>query len=144
MVKVGDTRPEPVDIRVVAATNKVLEEEIARGAFREDLYYRLNVVSIHLPPLRERGDDVAVIARYFLQRYAREYASRARSLAPAALVAMMPNDSEAHNLLGITLASQQRFDTAGEQFKRALQLNPAHEEARANLARVTALQARGR
>jgi transcriptional regulator with GAF, ATPase, and Fis domain len=88
VVKVGDTRPEPVDIRVVAATNKVLEEEIARGAFREDLYYRLNVVSIHLPPLRERGDDVAVIARYFLQRYAREYASRARSLAPAALVAM--------------------------------------------------------
>ena len=88
VVKVGDTRPEPVDIRVVAATNKVLEEEIARGAFREDLYYRLNVVSIHLPPLRERGDDVAVIARYFLQRYAREYASRARSFAPAALVAM--------------------------------------------------------
>ncbi len=88
VVKVGDTRPEAVDIRVVAATNKVLEDEIARGAFREDLYYRLNVVSIRLPPLRERGDDVAVIARYFLQRHAKEYGSRARSFAPAAVVAM--------------------------------------------------------
>ncbi|HEU4384567.1 MAG TPA: sigma 54-interacting transcriptional regulator [Anaeromyxobacteraceae bacterium] len=88
VVKVGDSRPEPVDIRVVAATNKVLEDEIARGAFREDLYYRLNVISIRLPPLRDRGDDVAVIARYFLQRYAKEYASRARTFAPGAVVAM--------------------------------------------------------
>ncbi len=88
VVKVGDSRAEAVDIRVVAATNKVLEAEIARGAFREDLYYRLNVISIHLPPLRERGDDVAVLARYFLQRYAKEFGSRARSFAPAAVVAM--------------------------------------------------------
>ena len=88
VVKVGDSRPEPVDIRVVAATNKVLADEIARGAFREDLYYRLDVISIHLPPLRERGDDVTVIARYFLQKYAREFGSRARTFAPAAVVAM--------------------------------------------------------
>ncbi len=87
IIRVGESRPEPIDIRVVAATNKVLEEEIKRGAFREDLYYRLNVVSIQLPPLRERGDDVVALARYFLQQYAREFGSRIRGFTPAALVA---------------------------------------------------------
>ena len=87
VLRVGESRPEPVDIRVVAATNKVLEEEIKRGAFREDLYYRLNVVSIELPPLRERGDDVVALARYFLQQYAKEFGSRVRGFTPAALVA---------------------------------------------------------
>jgi transcriptional regulator with PAS, ATPase and Fis domain len=88
ITKVGDTRSEPVDIRVVAATNRVLEEEIKHSRFREDLYYRLNVVSIRLPPLRERGDDVLVLARWFLQRYSREYGSRARGFAPRAAVAL--------------------------------------------------------
>lgn len=55
-----------------------LEDEIRRGAFREDLYYRLNVVSIALPPLRERGEDLVVLARWFLQRYAKEFGSRVR------------------------------------------------------------------
>jgi transcriptional regulator with GAF, ATPase, and Fis domain len=59
------------DIRVLAATNRDLEEEIRKGGFREDLYYRLNVVNLFLPPLRERGDDVVVIARLLLQKYAR-------------------------------------------------------------------------
>jgi transcriptional regulator with GAF, ATPase, and Fis domain len=88
VTKVGDTRPEPVDIRVIAATNKVLEEEIRRGTFREDLYYRLNVISIPLPPLRERGEDVVVIARWFVQRYGKEFGSRVRGFTPSALVAM--------------------------------------------------------
>jgi len=88
VTRVGDTRPEPVDIRVVAATNRVLEEEIKKGAFREDLYYRLNVVSIGLPPLRERGDDLLVIARYFLQKYGKEFGVRVRGFTPSALVAM--------------------------------------------------------
>jgi DNA-binding NtrC family response regulator len=64
VVRVGDTRPETVDIRVLAATNKHLEEEIRGGNFREDLFYRLNVVNIHLPPLRDRGDDIMVIATH--------------------------------------------------------------------------------
>jgi transcriptional regulator with GAF, ATPase, and Fis domain len=88
VTRVGDTRAEPVDIRVIAATNKVLEEEIRRGTFREDLYYRLNVVSIPLPPLRERGEDVVVIARWFIQRYGKEFGSRVRGFTPSALVAM--------------------------------------------------------
>jgi transcriptional regulator with GAF, ATPase, and Fis domain len=88
VVKVGDSRPEPVDIRVVAATNKVLEDEVRRGAFREDLFYRLHVVAISLPPLRERGDDVLVLARWFLQRYAKEFQSRARGFTPSATAAL--------------------------------------------------------
>jgi len=88
VTKVGDTRPEPVDIRVIAASNRVLEEEIAAGRFREDLYYRLHVVSIGLPPLRERGEDVVVLARWFLQKFAREFGSRARGFARGALVAL--------------------------------------------------------
>ncbi len=86
--RVGDSRPEPVDIRVVGATNRNLEEEVRAGRFREDLYYRLHVVTISLPPLRERGDDVTVLARWFLQRYAAEFDSRARSFAPGAMAAL--------------------------------------------------------
>ena len=88
VTRVGDHRAEPVDIRVIAATNKVLEDEIRSGRFREDLYYRLNVVSIALPALRDRGEDIVVIARFFLQKYAREYGSRAHGFAPAALAAI--------------------------------------------------------
>ncbi|HTJ44475.1 MAG TPA: sigma 54-interacting transcriptional regulator [Kofleriaceae bacterium] len=88
VVKVGDTRPEPVDIRIIAATNRDLEKEIAEARFREDLYYRLNVVNVHLPPLRERGEDVLVIARYLLSRYAREYDSKVRGFSPNATVAI--------------------------------------------------------
>jgi len=88
VTRLGDAQAEPVDIRVLAATNRVLEEEIRRGAFREDLYYRLNVVSIRLPSLRERVEDVPLIARFFVQKYAREFGSRARGLAPAAVAAM--------------------------------------------------------
>ncbi len=88
VTRVGDTRPEPVDIRIVAATNKVLEDEIRKGTFREDLYYRLNVISIPLPPLRERGEDLVVIAKYFLQKYAKEFGSKVRGFTPAAVVAM--------------------------------------------------------
>ena len=88
VVRVGDTRPETVDIRIVAATNRELEEEIKGGRFREDLYYRLNVVNLHLPPLRERGDDIPVIARYLLSRYCKEYDSRVKGFSPNAAVSI--------------------------------------------------------
>jgi transcriptional regulator with GAF, ATPase, and Fis domain len=88
VVKVGDTRPEAVDIRIVAATNRNLEEEIKHSRFREDLFYRLNVVQLHLPPLRERGDDVIVIARYLLQRFAPEYGGKVKGLSPNAIIAL--------------------------------------------------------
>ncbi len=88
VVKVGDTRSEPVDIRIIAATNKDLEDEIKGGGFREDLYYRLNVVNLHLPPLRDRGEDILVIARYLLSRNAKEYEAKVKGFSPNASVAI--------------------------------------------------------
>ena len=88
VMKVGDSKLESVDIRVVAATNRDLEEEISKSNFREDLYYRLNVVNLHLPPLRERGEDVVVIAKYLLQKYAAEYRASVKGFTPGALAAM--------------------------------------------------------
>jgi DNA-binding NtrC family response regulator len=80
--------PEPVDIRVIAATNRDLEAETKAGRFREDLYYRLNVVRLHLPPLRDRGDDIEVLARYMLSRYAPEYGGKVRGFSPSAMLAI--------------------------------------------------------
>jgi DNA-binding NtrC family response regulator len=70
--RVGESRTIRVDTRVIAATNQLLEDEIEAGRFRDDLYYRLNVVPIRLPPLRERPDDIAALAQFFLKRYSEE------------------------------------------------------------------------
>lgn len=86
--RVGDSKPEKCDIRVVAATNRNLEEMIATGEFREDLYYRLNVVNLWLPPLRERGEDIFIIAKALLSKYADELNSPVRGFSPSALTAM--------------------------------------------------------
>ncbi len=86
--RVGDTRPETCDIRILAATNRDLEKEIHNGRFREDLYYRLNVVNVELPPLRVRGDDVLVIARYLMSRYSREYDAKVKGFSPNAAVSI--------------------------------------------------------
>ncbi len=67
--RVGDTESKKVDVRIIAATNKNLEEEMQRGSFREDLYYRLNVIRINLPPLRERSEDIPLLIDYFLKKF---------------------------------------------------------------------------
>jgi transcriptional regulator with GAF, ATPase, and Fis domain len=88
VVKVGATKPETLDIRVLAATNRNLEEEVRAGRFREDLYYRLNVLHIELPPLRERGDDVVLLARFLLQKYAEQFGGKAKGFTPNAVIAI--------------------------------------------------------
>ncbi|MGB5194879.1 MAG: sigma 54-interacting transcriptional regulator [Polyangiales bacterium] len=92
VVKVGDTKPESVDIRVLAATNRDLDVSIKDGTFREDLYYRLNVVNLHLPPLRERGDDIVILAKYLLKKYAAEFDAKVNGFTPKALEAMRNYD----------------------------------------------------
>src|SRR5450432_4454952 len=88
VVRVGDTHSETIDIRILAATNRDLDVEIKAGRFREDLYYRLNVVHILLPPLRDRGDDIVVLARYMVGRYSPEYGGKVRGLTPQAVAAI--------------------------------------------------------
>src|SRR5262245_10187050 len=90
--RVGDSKTIRVDVRVVAATNESLEEEIEAGRFREDLYYRLNVVPIYLPPLRERREDIASLARFFLKRYSDENRRDTPELSERMLQALLDHD----------------------------------------------------
>jgi len=69
--RVGENKPRPINVRVLAATNRNLADEIAAGNFRQDLYYRLRVIEIHVPPLRERHEDILPLARFFLSKYTR-------------------------------------------------------------------------
>ncbi len=84
--RVGGHADITVDVRVVAATHRDLSKMVAEGRFREDLYFRLNVVPVEVPPLRERAGDVAVLAEHFVQRFCRELGRKPAALAPAALV----------------------------------------------------------
>ncbi len=83
--RVGDTKTTRVDVRVIAATSRDLEEEIKEGRFREDLYYRLNVIPIRVPPLRERKADIELLAGFFLERYSNRYAKKIRAMSPEAM-----------------------------------------------------------
>lgn len=82
--RVGGSGSKKVDVRIVAATNRNLEAEVAAGRFREDLYYRLNVIPLHLPPLRKRGGDVLLLARHFLSRFCQKKSRSPLALAPDA------------------------------------------------------------
>ncbi len=86
--RLGGSRTVKVDVRLVAATNKNLEEAIHRGEFREDLYYRLNVVTITVPPLRERKEDIVPLATHFIERFGRELHKDVRGLDPSAVRAL--------------------------------------------------------
>ncbi|MFA6468280.1 MAG: sigma 54-interacting transcriptional regulator [Bacteroidota bacterium] len=89
--RVGDTVNRKTDIRIIAATNKDLKEEVKANRFREDLYFRLNVVGIHLPPLRERKDDVPLLAQHFVKRAAINYKRPIDSIHPEAMQLLLAN-----------------------------------------------------
>jgi two-component system nitrogen regulation response regulator NtrX len=114
---VGAQESIQVDVRVVAATNKNLEGEIARGNFREDLFYRLNVIPFHVPPLRERKEDIPALATWFLEEFARAYGRKPKELTPQALEALEAhhwpgNVRELRNLIEriVILNQQSRID----------------------------------
>jgi len=85
----GSTRPVRVDVRIIAATNKNLEEAIQRGTFRADLYYRLNVVPIYLPPLRERREDIPLLVQHFIGEFSRAYGVEPKGVTPEAMERIM-------------------------------------------------------
>jgi len=90
--KVGATTPSTVDVRVIAATNQNLEEAMKAGTFREDLYYRLNVISLELPPLRDRKEDIHLLCRFFLQKYNRKLGKNIRAVSDSAMSALTAYD----------------------------------------------------
>ncbi|WP_305041200.1 sigma-54-dependent transcriptional regulator [Geoalkalibacter sp.] len=107
--RVGSTRGIKLDVRVISATNANLEQEVKQGQFREDLYYRLNVIPIVLPPLRERREDIALLARSFLQKFCREMNRPLMSISPEAMAALEAyswpgNVRELENLMERTVA----------------------------------------
>src|SRR5271166_896227 len=83
--RVGSSQTISVDVRVLAATNKNLEQEIARGAFRQDLFYRLNVIPFFVTPLRDRKGDIPLLARFFLKEFSSEYGKKTRELSDSAM-----------------------------------------------------------
>ena len=89
VIPVGGTEPQPIDVRLIAATNRELEEEIRRGSFRTDLYYRLNVIALHLPTLRQRADDIPLLAEYFLDRIAEMRKEQRKTLSAETLEALV-------------------------------------------------------
>jgi two-component system response regulator AtoC len=86
---VGSTKSIGVDVRIIAATQKNLEDEVAKGHFREDLFYRLNVLSIHLPPLRDRLEDVPLLMDHFINRFNKRLGKNIRSVSPAAIARLL-------------------------------------------------------
>ncbi len=85
VLSVGGNKAVPVDVRIIAATNRDLAREVAAGTFREDLYYRLNVVTLALPPLRERADDIPLLAQYFMARFADKNNKKIKGFTPGAM-----------------------------------------------------------
>ncbi len=85
IMRLGDNRPIKVDVRIIAATHRNLAEEVREGRFREDLYYRLNVIEINIPPLRERKKDIPLLAHYFLKKFSRKMEKTVNGFQPAAL-----------------------------------------------------------
>jgi transcriptional regulator with GAF, ATPase, and Fis domain len=90
--RVGGIRPISVDIRLIAATNRDLEEAVKAGTFRKDLFYRLNVLSLVMPPLRERRDDIAMLADYFIAKYIKKFNMRTKDLSPEARACLVNYD----------------------------------------------------
>jgi two-component system NtrC family response regulator len=91
-IKVGDTKQVKVNIRIIAATNREIQQEISNGKFREDLFYRLNLVTINLPPLRERQDDIPLLAEYFLKKLTRDAYQQVKSMTAAFVERLQKNE----------------------------------------------------
>jgi PAS domain S-box-containing protein len=116
IVRVGDSKPTPVDVRVIAATNVPLEQLVAEGRFREDLYYRLNVIPIFIPPLRQRTDDLPFLCDRLLKKLNQEYGRSVESVSPEVMEVFKAyrwpgNVRELENVLGRAMMNMKFQDT---------------------------------
>lgn len=142
--RIGGRQEIPVDVRVVCATNQNLQEMVANKEFREDLYYRISEITLDIPPLRERDEDVLILAQFFLQQYATEYKSDAKSFSDDGIKALKQyqwpgNIRELQNKIKssvimctgkqVTSMDLGFFDENNEQFELSLNLRTVREEA---------------
>ena len=125
--RLGATKTLKVDVRLIAATNRDLRDALEEGTFREDLYYRLNVVAIDIPPLRERKEDILPLAQFFLDKFARESGKPVRGITPQAMQALEDfhwpgNVRELQNIIerGVTLSSGGMLDVADIRLDRSV------------------------
>jgi DNA-binding NtrC family response regulator len=109
----GSSAPARFDARIICATNRDLEREVTEGRFREDLFYRLNVIEVHLPPLRERREDIPLLARHFVKRTAREQEQPEKPIEPAAMTALI-NYNWPGNVRELQNAIERAFTLSGE------------------------------
>ena len=131
---VGSGQTVQVDARVIAATNKNLEDEIANGNFREDLFYRLNVVPFYVPPLRDRAEDIPVLAEAFLNEFSRSYGRKPKRLLPSALQALSAhswpgNVRELRNLMERIAILHDREDVGAADLPASNRRHPARQPA---------------
>jgi two-component system nitrogen regulation response regulator NtrX len=125
LLRVGGNQPIRFDVRVIAATNKNLEKEIQAGRFRDDLFFRLAVIPIHVPPLRERREDVTVLANHFLEQLAKTYGRRPKQLSSEAMALLENyhwpgNVRELRNIIERLMIMGEAESVSGEQARQAL------------------------
>ena len=124
----GTTKPVKIDVRLVAATNKDLRQQVRKGEFREDLFYRLNVVNIDLPPLRARKQDIPLLVRHLVDEFARSYNVAAKELSPAALEALLAHDWPG-NVRELQNAIERAFAVSASPTLELADVAPALNEA---------------
>jgi transcriptional regulator with PAS, ATPase and Fis domain len=144
VIPVGSTKSVPVDVQIIAATNKNLEEQVEEGSFREDLFYRLNVIPMHIPPLRERPEDIPVLAYYFLQKLNEKY-HRDIQLSPDALnlleVYSWPgNVRELQNIIERAVVTTEEELIHADHLNRFLQWKKASAKVRPIITNLIPLQ----
>ncbi len=140
--RLGGRQPIPVDVRVIAATNRDLEASLAKGSFREDLYYRLKVVTLNLPPLRSRSTDIKLLAEYFLHSFSRSMHRENPGITAEALQGLMAyswpgNVRELSNIIQKGLIFNRGCPLTGEDISRALTPLPAARTTEAPLSLET-------
>jgi two-component system response regulator AtoC len=150
--RVGDNSDRPVDVRLIAATARDLEAEVAAGRFRADLYYRINVVRLHLPPLRDRREDIPELVRHFIQLYGRRLGLSVTSISPAAMRLLMEyawpgNVRELENVIERSLVMAEGTQIEPDHLPAAIKSPgaavPVRDELDLSIKRQTAALERG-